>query len=568
MGMRVNQRRKRRPHGLLGLSLFVLVGFLWTTSLVQAERKGSFAGTVTSVAIKTIYVKFPGHRFRPGDTIQLRRGQTPLGLWKVVAASTQYFSARHFKGSTDAKAGDLAQGQGSRVEQVESKEPVETVGYTLRQVRQLWRSVTRDIGDRIAFRGRPDALKDPKSQTIIDYSIRLQYLGAFSRGGAWQTALLESQMVVEQILGTGVWHRHLVRLRYDFSRNRYPWGDRYRPNLEVYQLSAGYRFRSWGIGAGRIARVPSEAGLVDGIRLQFDPLSWLTVIAYGGLAPDERDLSIRTDQFRYGLTLQANAVAWHKYSRLGFSGQIFRGQLDRHLLFAETFLQPIKWMEFFGRGVMEVLVPTNNFARQAPEISSATADVRVYPFHWFQASVRYDYFRPALNLSWMTDLQEVLPAEGFDAYFRDEARHSIRASVEFSHHKAAFRTGAAFDALLGDGTRWVATGWFHWYEIFRQPLNFYASYSYLASPDFQQGHRASVSIGTTFPRWLSVNVGYRADVYLLPQDTLQIEHTARANLDFSLPLGFYINLSGQIRFGDFDQGIFIFSQLGWRFKRN
>ncbi|TNE50686.1 MAG: hypothetical protein EP343_07420 [Deltaproteobacteria bacterium] len=557
---------KQRVFRFLGL--FVLAtGVVHFASPAWGQALPKFAGTVTSVAIKTIYVKFPGHRFRPGDVFQLMRKRQPLGFWKVIAASSQFFSARHHKGSQDAKAGDQALGKGSFVEKEESREPLEVVAYTLRQVRQLWRSVTRDIGERISFRGQPDALKDPRNQTRIDYAITLQYLGSFSRGGAWQTALLESRMNVEQILGTGVWHRHLVRLRYDFSRNRYPWGDRFRPNLEVYQLSAGYRFQSWGIGAGRIARVPSEVGLVDGIRLQVDPTSWLTLIAYGGLAPDERDLSIRTDQFRYGLTLQANEVGWHRYSRLGFSGQIYQGQMDRHLLFAETFLQPIKWMEVFGRGVVEVLIPTNTFARTAPEVSSATADIRVYPVRWFQASVRYDYFRPALNLSWMQDLKEVLPAEGYDAYFRDEPRHSIRGAVEFSHVKATFRAGASFDALLNDGTRWVATGWFHWYEIFRQPLRLYASYSYLGSPDFMQGHRANVSIGTSFPSWMSVTLGYRADVYLLPQETWQIEHTARANIDFALPLGFYINLSGQIRFGDFDQGIFIFSQLGWRFQR-
>ena len=139
------------------------------------------------------------------------------------------------------------------------------------------------------------------------------------------------------------------------------------------------------------------------------PLRWMSIIVYGGLAPDERTMIPRISGIRYGATVQFNPHRWHRLSRVGFAGQLEQGQIDRHFVFAETYWTPIQWMDLFARAVVEVVVPDNTFARTAPEVSSITADAQISPLSWLSIGARYDAFRPALNLNWLREWKEVLP---------------------------------------------------------------------------------------------------------------------------------------------------------------
>lgn len=530
----------------------------------RAKAATPRTGQVQFVASQTLYARVLRHTFRVGDTLQLIRARRVIGTWKIIAVTSKTVAAQRLTGDTKPKKGDLVRGVGSRVERAETR-VTRKKEISAETRRQLWLDVRPSIGGRVAFRNSSLINPLPSPKTKLEYDVMLQYLGVFGQNNTFQNAVLQSRMDLSNLLGTGFWHRHLVRVRFDFADPNDPWGGKYRPNLEVYQLSAGYRWRMLNLGLGRLSRIPSEVGLVDGIKVQVNPTPLISLIAYGGLAPDERSLLPRLGGIRYGFTAQINPSEWHTLTRVGFAGQLEQGQLDRHLVFAQTQLSPTKWLELFARGVVEVVLPDNPFGRVAPEISSLTADARFRPLDWLDINVRYDAFRPALNLNWLNAWKENLPTEVFQEYFTEEIRHSARLAATFQKASWALRSGFSADYFYDSSHSFTASAWFHWYQVAGLPIRLYGRYAFLHNSLISQGHQGNVRLGGTIADRVEVSAGYGLAAYFGNQETWELEHTVRADLNVLLPFGLSILVASQFRFGEIDQSILITSQLRWRF---
>jgi len=585
---------------------FLLLFMLFCAPAMVHASSSQVKGKVTSIGFKVLYLHIAkGNRLKRGDIIRVfgtkakpktkktkrrrrrrrRKSATPgfvsqsgWGLWRVIAASKHFASAKYISGPSVVKVGSPFQGVGTR--KVNKAQAAPVAPESQGSFQRLWRYITGDFGEKIKFKRSTSVMAGKATTEKLQYAIQLQYYGVFSRenpntpnSDSFQTLNLQSQMNWENIRGSRFWHRHLIRLRYDinYPKERDYWNGRYRPIGDIYQFAVGYRFDSFNVGFGRLVQATSEAGVVDGVSIQTNPKPWLSLTAYGGLAPDDFSLFPDTNGIRYGVTADITPETGGVRAKVGVVGHLFESKIDRHFLFAEVDWYPLGILDLYARTVVDVVVPENGFSRGAPELNAATVGMRIKPLSWLSSELRFDRYVLALTGPWLSFIKREFVSQDItqnDLASRGDLhipRTSARATVAMQDIDLGISGGASLDLLVEKQRQWVGSGWFAMANILKTGLRMNVRYSFMTGMFFQQAHIAYFTLAKQLTHTIDVSAGYRFASYLHNDgDTNTLEHAVNGKVDFILPMNIYFTLAAEAQAGATERGILVYGQVGWR----
>ncbi len=530
---------------------------------------------VYKVLREYFYIRWKNNKFKPGDRIFILKNNKKIGPYEVVGRSNQFIIARRKKSQPEPKVGDLVTGTGTLFRDVRETAPPKGGSPTT----QLVLKKTFSLPKKVVFRESPPE-KTPKSEgkiekkvspwekTDLSYRINTRYRGIFARNGSYQTGYLESRMEVSNIAGSGFWHRHNFRVRYDFDFRQDPvWRDKYRPNLLFYQLAVGYRSKRWEIALGRLNSAPPEAGLLDGLTVEFSPKEFISFQIFGGFAPISFDLTPSFDRFRYGIAAYLRHLSVHQNSSVYFVGTVDKGRIDRQFLALESSWQLFRRLSLSAKGIIELFVPENPLNRTGPELSFLSAGASVEILKWLETSLSYNYYLPPIELDWLDRTAQVMPELGVSAFFKNRERHYIRSDTVFLFREIFLQLVLSGSLNIDENLGGSLYGKFYWYRIFNLPLSLSGSYTMMFREQFTSGQRYYFSFRANWPPPLSYGISYRLDLYLFGRFFGHPNHTISLNFDWAIPWGFYLSANANFRFGETDNSVSVFTTLGWRGRK-